>query len=78
MRTTLNIDDDVAQQLAELSRSDGRSISRVANDLMRAGLRTARSAEPLPPYAPAVFDTGEVLMDVTDVSAALARLDELD
>jgi len=76
MRTTLNLDDDVAQQLAELSRSGGRSLSRVANDLMRDGLRAQRDAPERSPYVPPVFDSGPARLDVTDVAQALEQLDE--
>lgn len=76
MRTTLNIDEDVAQQLAALSRARGRSLSRVANDLMRAGLRDERTGNDRPaPYEPPVFDSGAAHTDVTDVAEALERLD---
>ena len=74
MRTTLNLDDDVARPLAELARRSHRSVSRVANDLLRDGLRASRSVPRLEPYEPAVFDTGEPLIDVTDVAAALELL----
>lgn len=76
MRTTLNLDDDVAEQLSNVSRRDRRSLSRVANDLIRAGLRARRERRPLEPYDPPVFDTGEPLLDVTDVAAALEILGE--
>lgn len=76
MRTTLNIDDDVAQILAERSRSDGRSMSRVANDLMRAGLSAGHGDGALPAYDPPVFDSGMVMIDITDIAEALDRLDE--
>ena len=75
MRTTLNLDDDVTAQLSSLSRQRGSSMSRVANELMRAGLRAARERRPLPPYVPPTFDTGEPLVDVTDVAAAMEVLD---
>ncbi len=75
MRTTLNIDDDLAAQVAALAREEHRSLSRVANDLMRAGLRGRREQRPLPPYEPPELDTGEPLVDVTDVAAALEVLD---
>lgn len=76
MRTTLNIDDDLTVQLGELARREARSVSRVANDLIRAGL-VARSRErlELTPYDPPTFDTGRPLIDVTDVAAALEVLD---
>jgi hypothetical protein len=56
------------------SRQRGSSMSRVANELMRAGLRAARERRPLTPYVPPTFDTGEPLVDVTDVAAALEVL----
>jgi hypothetical protein len=77
MRTTLNIDEDVARQLAALARSDGRSVSRVANELMRDGLRAKRHADAPSPYEPPVFDSGAARLDVTDVAQALERIDEL-
>ena len=75
MRTTLNLDDDVAAQVAALSRREGRSMSRVANELMRAGLRTAGRTVETTPYVPPTFDTGRPLVDVTDVAAALEVLE---
>jgi hypothetical protein len=75
MRTTLNLDDDVAAQISALAGREQRSMSRVTNDLIRAGLRTLRE-RPLPAaYEPPTFDTGEPLVDVTDVAAALDVLD---
>ncbi len=75
MRTTLNLDADVATALAELSRAEHRSQSRVANDLFRAGLRSRQVPAPVEPYEPPTFDTGRPLVDVTDVAAALEVLD---
>ena len=75
MRTTLNLDDDVAALVTALSRRDRRSMSRVANELIRAGLRAAQGPVEVPPYVPPTFDTGRPLVDVTDVAAALEVLD---
>jgi hypothetical protein len=75
MRTTLNLDDDVARHLAERARREARSLSRVANDAIRWGLRAEREGVRPTPYDPPVFDTGEPLVDVTDVSAALEVLE---
>lgn len=75
MRTTLNLDEDVSTQLSVVSRREGRSMSRVANDLIRAGLQTASQRPELAPYLPPTFDTGKPLVDVTDVAAALEVLD---
>jgi hypothetical protein len=75
MRTTLNLDEDVAAQLGALARERGSSLSRAANDLIRAGLRASRERTALSPYVPPTFDTGAPLVDVTDVAAALEVLD---
>jgi hypothetical protein len=75
MRTTLNLDADVAAQLTAISGRRGASLSRVANDLIRAGLITANERPLIPRYEPPVFDTGAPLLDVTDVAAALDVLD---
>jgi hypothetical protein len=75
MRTTLNIDDDVSAQLVERARRESRSLSRVANDLLRAGLRADRQTTGLTPYEPPVLDTGRAFVDVTDVAAALEVLE---
>ena len=75
MRTTLNIDDDLAAVLSELARERSRSLSRVANELMRAGLRAEREAGRPSSYEPPVVDTGRPRVDVTDVAAALEVLD---
>jgi hypothetical protein len=75
MRTTLNLDDDVAAQLAAESRKRGESLSRTANDYLRAGLRSSREHPAPTPYEPPVFDSGRPLLDVTDVAGALEALD---
>lgn len=76
MRTTLNLDDDVAAELAAEARRRGSSQSRAANDLIRAGLRAVREPATASAYEPPTFDTGRVLLDVTDVAAALEILDD--
>jgi hypothetical protein len=76
MRTTLNLDDDVAAALAEAARRQQRSVSRAANELIRAGLRAVREQAAPKPYEPPVFDTGAPSIDVTDVAAALELLDD--
>lgn len=78
MRTTLNLDDDVAVRLAELAKREGTSLSRVANDVVRAGLLARERPQPLPPYDPPVLRTGKPLMDVTDISEVVGLLDETD
>lgn len=78
MRTTLNLDEDVAARLSAEARRRGTSLSRAANDFIRAGLRDANRTRPAPPYDPPSFDTGRVLLDVTDLAGALEVLDDGD
>ena len=76
MRTTLNLDDDVMARLSELARERATSVSRVANELVRAGLRDlGRAGASTVPYEAPVLDTGRPLLDVTDVGEALERLE---
>lgn len=75
MRTTLNLDEDIARQLADQARRRGRSRSRVANELLRAGLLAQRRPEALLPYDPPELDTGRPLIDVTDIGDVLERIE---
>lgn len=75
MRTTLNLDPDVARQLTERARHNRRSVSREANDLMRAGLLAGTRPTVVTPYEPPEVDTGRPLLDVTDLGEALELLD---
>lgn len=75
MRTTLNLDEDVAARVGALARESGRSLSRVVNELVRTGLRIAQMPERSIPYEPPVFDSGRPLVDVTVVATALELLD---
>jgi hypothetical protein len=51
MRTTLTLDDDVADRLGELTRLTGASFKQVVNDTLRAGLQGSdKPAAPLPPF----------------------------
>ena len=67
----MNLDEDVVRQLSEMARRSHRSLSRVANHMLREGLRAGRKTPTLEPYEPAVFDTGAPLLDVTNVVQAL-------
>ena len=47
MRTTLTLDEDLAETLARMARRDGRSFKDVVNETLRRGLLTGeRPAEP--------------------------------
>jgi plasmid stability protein len=75
MRTTLNLDEDVAQQLTARARRHGRSLSRVANELLRAGLLAQQRPVVADPYDAPEVDTGRPLIDVTDIGEALELLE---
>ncbi len=52
MRTTLTLDDDVAEALRNLARSSGRSFKAVVNDALRRGLSAgARPPEEQAPFS---------------------------
>jgi hypothetical protein len=78
MRTTLNLDDDVAARLAAESRKRGASLSRTANEFLRAGMRASLRPEPAGGYKPPTFESGRPRLDVTDIAAALESLDRAD
>jgi hypothetical protein len=78
MRTTLNLDDDIAARLAAESRKRGASLSRTANEFLRAGMRASQHPRPTGAYEPPAFDSGRPRLDVTDVAAALESLDRAD
>jgi len=74
MRTTLNLDEDVAARLRDLSRTSGRSLSRTTNELLRRSLSDSQRPSAPAPYDPPTFDTGPALVDVTDIAAVLETL----
>ena len=75
MRTTLNLDADVAAQLTAISGRRGTSLSRVANDLIRAGLAADNDRAPLARYegARSALRTGLLLGALGGASVAWQR-----
>jgi len=74
MRTTLTLDDDVAQLLERIRKRRGGSLKQLVNDALRAGIarleapRTARKR-----HATKAVSLGRCLLDnVDDVAEALA------
>ena len=56
VRTTLTIDDDVAQELTELMHSRRTTFKDTVNHVLRQGLRVEqRGNTPLPPYRTELF-----------------------
>lgn len=75
MRTTLTLDDDVAVAIERRRRALDHTLKQEVNDLLRVGLAVAEEEGKQPPEAPRFrvepFETGGLLIDITDVSAAL-------
>lgn len=74
MRTTVNLDEDVARKVAELQRERGLGLSAAVNELARAGIRHVR---PDYHYEHPTRDMG-ARMDLTNVADVLELLDEAD
>jgi hypothetical protein len=72
MRTTITLDDDVAALIEDERRRTGESFRDTVNRLLRRGARRTGSSE----AAPLPVHPGRPLLDVTDVSALLATLDD--
>jgi hypothetical protein len=72
MRTTITLDDDVAALIESERTRTGESFRDAVNRLLRRGAR------PLPPAETPALPTlpGQPILDVSDVSALLATLDD--
>ncbi len=72
MRTTITLDDDVAALIESERARTGESFRTAVNPLLRRGARGYRAvaAPPLPELA------GRPTLDISDVSALLAALDD--
>jgi hypothetical protein len=58
MRTTLTLEDDVAAKLKEEMGRTGRSFKETVNEILREGLRAARTREPDRPFVVRARDLG--------------------
>jgi hypothetical protein len=72
MRTTVTLDDDVEALIASERARTGESFRTTVNRLLRRGARSSRL--PTPARLPEL--PGRPLLDVTDVSAVIAALDD--
>jgi hypothetical protein len=74
VRTTINLEDDVASEVAKLQRERGIGLSAAVNELARAGFRNARQDYQ---YEHVTHDMG-ALVDLSDVADVLELLEEAD
>jgi hypothetical protein len=72
-RTTLTLDDDVAEGLADEARRTGRPYRRVVNDALRRGLRVEAAIEPF-----RIVTTGMRLRPGLDVDDIEGLLDQVE
>jgi hypothetical protein len=72
MRTTVTLDDDVAAIIESEQRRTGESFRTTVNRLVRRGAVVAQS----PPAPPLPQLRGRPGLDLSDVSAVLAALDD--
>lgn len=75
MRTTVTLEPDVAAEIERVRSTQGRRFKHVLNDALRIGLRElSRTPGELPFTSPTKpRNLGEPLIDITDVSAAIAQ-----
>lgn len=77
MRTTLNIADDILRDMKARAHETGVSLTRVANDVLRAGLdRRAGSSRPRRRYREEVADLGEPRVNLDRALALVAQLED--
>jgi hypothetical protein len=74
VRTTVNLEDDVASEVARLRRERGLGLSEAVNELARAGLVATRTQYV---YHHSTHDMG-ALVDLSNVADVLELLDETD
>jgi len=76
VRTTLTLDDQLAQELKEVAHKDGKPFKEVVNETIRRGLRAKRVPSPKP-YRLATVSLGEVRAGV-NLDKALSLADAIE
>jgi hypothetical protein len=77
VRTTLTIDDGIAQELKKLAHDSGRSFKSVVNETLRRGLSENAVREQPRPYRLRAVSMGPVREGI-DINRALALADRLE
>lgn len=75
MRTTITLDDDVANKLRENAYRDSKSFKQVVNEALRAGLAPGSAKVIAKPFA---FPTANMGRSVVDLTKALTLAAEID
>jgi hypothetical protein len=74
MRTTVNLDDDVASAVEQVRRSRSIGVSEAVNELARAGMRARPKHAP---FRQRSLPLG-IAVDVSNIAEALETLDSWD
>jgi hypothetical protein len=75
MRTTLDIDDPILQDLKQLQQREGKSLGRLVSDLLAASLAARRSGPAAPPPFVWASQPMAARIDLRDKDAVLDALD---
>jgi len=74
-RTTIDLDPSVLRELRRRSRSEGKSMGRVASEVLARAL-SEREEAPTPPFEWTTADLGAPLVDLEDKEGVRAVLDQ--
>ena len=75
MRTTIDIDDPVLKDLKRLQQPEGKSLGRLASELLAKAMASARSREPRAPPFHWVSRKMRARVDLADRDALLDVMD---
>lgn len=79
MRTTLPLDDDLLRELRASAQAEGISLAKMANRVLRLGMRTLREGRRSPtPYREKTFPMGVPAVDLTKALALAAALEDAE
>ncbi len=73
MRTTLTLDPDVAAYIEKVRRDRGMPLKEIVNSMLRQAIQPKGRSVRGNAYVTSVHHGGKCVMDITDVSAAIAR-----
>lgn len=76
MRTTLDIDPPILQEVKALHEKEGRSMGSIVSELLAEALARRRSSRARPPFRWTTHDMN-ALVDLADKEAVCAALDEV-
>lgn len=76
MRTTLTLDDDVAEKLRAESRRSGKPLKQIVNEYLRLGLNACRTPKEVPPFIVKAYPMGlHEGLNYDDVGELLERIE---